>query len=65
MKSKKTNYKKKVRKYLAVPVAFATVFTTSAYGISHLLDSLQEPVKNVITVLLVAFICYTIFLVEE
>lgn len=58
---KPVNYKKLVKKWLAVPVAYVVLISTSAYGIKQMLSTLEENVASILTVLFVLALVYILF----
>lgn len=55
------NIKSTVKKFVARPVAYVALITTSAYGIRGMLHTLDENAAIGLTVLLVLSLTYIIF----
>ncbi len=58
------NWKKKVREWIARPLAYVALFTLASYGGRHLLETVSEPASVAITILMVAGLAY-IILIED
>lgn len=58
---KQTNYRKVIKKWIAVPAAYIVLIATSAYGIKQMLSTLQEDVAIILTVLFVLALVYILF----
>ncbi len=55
------NVKKLVRKFIAKPIAYIVLLTSSAYGIRKLLETIQDPIAIGLTILFVLGLAFILF----
>ncbi len=55
------NYTKLVRKFIARPIAFVTLFVFASYGVRHALSALQDPMQVGLTILFTLGLAYILF----